>query len=146
MTSGQTLQRTRSPRAPRRALNDALRYARVIYNAVHRSPIDSITAYKLMGFSGKSGSSATALGSVRQFGLVEGTGDKTRISNLALKVLEPASEAEHAHALAEAANVPEVFRAIFDRFERRIPPSDEPLRAFLIRELSFSPTGAKECI
>lgn len=81
--------RTRSPRFPGHSVNDAIEFARRIYDGAHTSQIDSLTAIKLMNFSGKSGASATALGSVRQFGLIEGVGEKTRISNLALKILEP---------------------------------------------------------
>lgn len=139
-------ERVRSPRAPRHSLREAVRYTRMIYGAVHRSPVDSMTAYRVMGFAGKSGSSATALGSIRQFGLIDGIGDKTRVSDLAMKVLEPSSEQEHYEALAEAAHKPEVFRLLFERFENRIPPADEPLRAFLIRDLGFSPPGASDCI
>ena len=73
-------ERARSPRAPRHSLRDAVRYARAIYNGVHRSPIDSHIAYKLMGLR-KSGASAHRVSSVRQFGLIEGwgTGQESRI-------------------------------------------------------------------
>src|SRR4051812_23505010 len=87
-------ERTRSPRAPKHSLQEAIGFAQAIYDAVHRSQIDSNTAFRLMGFAGKSGSSATALGSMRQFGLIEGLGEKTRITDLALKILEPASAFE----------------------------------------------------
>jgi hypothetical protein len=144
--SAKKADRIRSPRAPRHSLRDAVRYTRMIYGAVHRSPVDSMTAYRVMGFAGKSGSSATALGSIRQFGLIEGIGDKTRVSDLAMRVLEPSSEQEHSEALAESAHRPEVFRLLFERFENRVPPADEPLRAFLIRDLGFSPGSASDCI
>lgn len=146
MSSRLSSQRVRSPRAPRLSLRDAIRYSRAIYDAVHRSSVDSLTVYRLMGFAGKSGSSATALGSLRQFGLIEGIGEKTHVTELALRVLEPASEHERAEALAEAAHRPEVFDSIFSRFDQRIPPTDEPIRAFLIRDLGFSKTGAEDCI
>jgi hypothetical protein len=99
-----------------------------------------------MGFAGKSGASATALGSVRQYGLIEGVGDNTRVTDLALRILEPVSPAERSEAVLEAAKKPEVFQAIFERFEGRIPAADEPVRAFLIREMGFSKRGVEECI
>jgi hypothetical protein len=138
--------RTRSPRAPRHSLGDAVSYARKIYEGVHRSPIDSNTAFQLMGFAGKSGTSATALGSLRQYGLIDGAGDRTRISELAMRILEPASETERMESASEAAHHPDVFRAIYDRFEGRVPAADEPLRAYLIREKGFSRSGADDCI
>lgn len=138
--------RTRSPRFPGHSVNDAIEFARRIYDGAHTSQIDSLTAIKLMNFSGKSGASATALGSVRQFGLIEGVGEKTRISNLALKILEPESPTERMEALREAAKQPEVFRQVYDRFDARIPAANEPIRAYLIRELGFSKSGAEDCL
>ncbi|WP_160296860.1 hypothetical protein [Sphingomonas sp. ERG5] len=113
---------------------------------MHRSPIDASIAFGLMGFSGRSGASSTALGAVRQFGLIEGSGGNTRVSELALKILEPSSATEKIEALRIAAREPEVFRAILDRFDERIPTADEPVRAFLIRELGFSKGGAEDCL
>lgn len=146
MTSLSAGERSRSPRAPKHSLRQAIDYARLIYKGVHRSPIDAMTAFELMGFTGKSGASATSLGSIRQFGLIEGTGDKTRVSELALAIFEPSSEQERAEAIIEAANKPEVFRSINDRFNGRVPTADEPIRAFLIRELGFSRGGSEETI
>ena len=138
--------RSRSPRFPSYSLSEAVSYVGRIYQGVHRSPIDAATAFKLMGFAGRSGASATALGAIRQFGLIEGSGDGTRVSQLALRILEPESEYERNQGLLEAANQPEVFRAISDRFEGRVPLMDEPIRAYLIRELGFSKRGVEECV
>jgi hypothetical protein len=139
-------ERSRSPRFPSHSVSEAIDYAGKIYQGVHRSPIDAMTAYKLMGFSGKSGTSATALGSVRQYGLIEGVGDRTRISELGLRVLEPEGLEEKQRAIAEAAKSPTVFRQIFERFDGRLPHADDPIRAFLIRELGFSKSGAEDCL
>jgi len=127
-------------------LEEAINYAKRIYEGVHTSSIDSQTAFKLMGFAGKSGASATALGSVRQFGLIEGMGENTRVTDLALRIFEPGSSAEHAQATREASRLPDAFAAIEDRFGGKTPTVDEPIRAFLIRDLGFSSRGADECI
>ena len=139
-------ERKRSPRFPSHSLKEALGYARKMYDAVHRSPIDSSTAVKVMGFSGKSGASASALGSVRQYGLIDGLGDRTRISELGLMLLEPASEEEYASGLKNAAFSPQIFGSISERFSGKIPSVDEPLRSYLIRDLGFSKPGAAECV
>jgi hypothetical protein len=138
--------RSRSPRYPSHSLNDAIGYARKVYDGVHRSAVDSETVFRLMGFAGKSGASSTALGSIRQFGLIEGIGDRTKISDLGLKVLEPSNKSEFIEAISHAANQPSVFRAILERFSQKLPPVDEPIRAFLIREMQFSRNGVEECI
>jgi hypothetical protein len=146
MSSLDAKDRSRSPRFPSQSVQDAIRLVSMIYKGVHRSPINPDSAFQLMGFSGKTGTSAKALGAIRQFGLIEGVSDKTRVSDLALKILEPASENERIDAISEAANKPEVFELISERFDGRIPAADEPVRAYLIRELGFSKSGSEECL
>lgn len=136
----------RSPRYPRVSLDSAVQYATLLYHGVHRSVVDTNSAYKIMGFSGKTGASATAMGGVRQFGLVDGLRGDLKISSLALRILEPENEAEKVEALREASTNPEVFRRIIDHFDGSIPAADEAIRALLIRQLNFSPTGADDCI
>jgi hypothetical protein len=99
-----------------------------------------------MGFSGKTGTSAKALGSLRQYGLIEGIGDKTRISDLALAIIEPESEDERSGAIARAARNPDVFSSVLNRFAERVPQADEPIRAYLIRDLGFQKGSADELI
>ena len=138
--------RSRSPRYPSSDLGECLSYINLLYEAVHRSSVDSETAYKLIGFTGKSGTSARALGSVRQFGLIDGVGENTRVSDLALAILEPESSDEYKKRLSDALITPDVFTDILEKFEDRIPNADEPIRAFLIRELGFQKNSADECI
>lgn len=135
----------RSPRYPRFPLLAAVSYARRLYDGAHRSTIDTLTAYKVMGFAGKSGASATALGATRQFGLVESGKGGVRISDLGLRILQPSSQAEYVDAIHEAAFLPQVFDQIMTHFEE-LPRSDEPIRSYLIRTLDFSKSGADDCI
>ncbi|WP_439533497.1 hypothetical protein [Polymorphobacter sp.] len=125
---------------------EAIQFARKIYAGVHKSPVDSATVYVMMGFNGKNGSSATALGAVRQFGLVDGLRGELRISELGMKIFEPSSFDEYADALQTAANSPDAFREIRNQFGGEIPKIDEPIRSFLIRSRDFSKAGADDCI
>lgn len=127
-------------------MGSALDHAKSIYQGAHRSAISSDTAYKLMGFSGKTGSSAAALGAIRQFGLVDGLRGDLKISALALSIFEPESTFEYADAVEKAAFNPDIFQEISTQFGGRIPPADEPIRAFLIRNHDFSSAGANDCI
>jgi len=99
-----------------------------------------------MGFTGKNGASATALGAVRQFGLVDGLRGDIRISELGLRILEPGNKGEYIDALHEAVDQPDVYAAINAQFSEGVPRSDEPIRSFLIRTLGFSKSGADDCI
>ena len=138
--------RTRSPRYPSYPLPKAIEFAGRIYQGIHRSSVDSMTVLKLMGFAGRSGASATALGTVRQYGLIQGYADETRISELALSIFEPASPSEKIASLREAGSTPIVFRQLYERFSGSLPNSNEAMRAYLIRELGFSSKAADECI
>jgi len=100
----------------------------------------------MMGFSGKNGASASALGSLRQFGLIEGIGEKTRVSDLAISIFEPIAKHERIESIRQAAFRPRVFSEIHERFGNKVPSVDEPIKAFLVRERDFSPNGAKQCI
>lgn len=146
MSLDSDVQGSRSPRYPRYPLLSAIGYAKRLYDGAHRSTIDTLTAYKVMGFAGKSGASATALGAARQFGLVEGVKGGVRVSSLGLAILEPASPIEYDNALREAAYNPPVFKTILERFEGNLPRSDEAIRSYLIRALDFSKKGADECV
>lgn len=137
---------TRSPRYPRVSLATAIDYVRRLYNGVHRSGVDVDTAVKVMGFAGKSGASAVALGALRQFGLVDGLRGSVQVSDLALRILEPSSPQEELEARREAAFTPDIYDKLLGHFGGELPRSDEPLRAYLIRTMSFSKTGAEECI
>lgn len=146
MSSLSAKDRSRSPRFPSQNLQDSLRHIRQIYDGVHRSPIDADTAFRLMGFSGKTGTSAKALATLRQYGLIEGIGENTRVTDLALAILEPASSDERARSIYIASRRPDVFESVLNRFDQRVPQADEPIRAYLIRELGFQKNSSDELI
>ena len=146
MSSLSPKERTRSPRFPSQSLSDSLRHVKMIYEGVHRSPIDAETAFSLMGFSGKTGTSAKALASLRQYGLIEGVGGNTRVTDLAMAILEPESFDEHALSIYRASRSPDVFDSVLSRFDQRLPSVDEPIRAYLIRELGFQKNSADDLI
>jgi hypothetical protein len=140
------ISQTRSPKYPRIPLTEAISHARRLYDGVHRSTISADTAFRVMGYSGKTGASATVLGALRQYDLVNGLRGDISISDLALRILEPSSKRERSDAIMEAAHAPEAFRAIFAHFTGNVPKSDEPIRAFLIRTMGFGRGGAEDCI
>lgn len=146
MSTQEGFSKGRSPRYPRISLDSAIGYARRLYDEAHRSSVDPDTAARLMGFRGKSGASAIALGAVRQFGLVEGLRGSLRISDLAMRILQPVSAEEEEEARHEAAFSPEVFDTVVGYFQGEMPRSDEPMKAYLIRTLGFSRAGAEDCV
>lgn len=137
----------RSPRYPRQNLSKSLEMVKKLFDGAHQSKVDVDTAARVIGYSNSAGGAASsALGALRQFGLVDGLRGDMGVSDLAMRILEPMNEAERIEALYEAAKKPEMFERIVNHFAGKLPPLDEPIRAFLIRQESFSASGANELI
>lgn len=137
----------RSPRYPRQNLSKSIDMTRKLFAGAHQSKIDVDSAAKVIGYSGSGGGAASsALGALRQFGLVDGLRGDVAVSELAMRILEPMNDRERADALREAAMRPEIFERIVSQFGGKLPGSDEPIRSFLIRHEGFSAGGADELI
>lgn len=126
--------RMQSPGFPNMSLSKAIHRVRMIHDKDRRNPIDREVAAKHMGFSGLSGASDKALGSLAHFGLLEKAGKgQTRVSELAVDILLPDTPEAYKKALWQAAYTPAVFSDIRARFADGIPSSDA-LKSWLIRE------------
>ncbi len=137
----------RSPRYPRQNLSKSLEMVKKLFNGVHNSKVDMDTAAKVIGYAGSGGGAASsALGALRQFGLVDGLRGDIAVSELTMRIIQPMNDSEKAEALHEAATKPEVFGRVITQFGGKLPLSDEPIIAFLIRQEGFSAIGASELI
>jgi hypothetical protein len=137
----------RSPRYPRIGLEKAVALAEKIYDGVHTARVDADTAARIMGYSGSAnGSAASAIGTLRQFKLVDGLRGDLQISDLGLRILQPIDAQERFNALQEAAFAPDAFSRIRESFPTKIPSVDDPMKAVLIRHEGFSSSGAEEAI
>jgi hypothetical protein len=138
-------QRSRSPRYPSISLKEAVTMARKIYDRDSTHAIDRESAVQHIGYSTLNGASATALASLKQFGLTADTGKgMLRLTDLALDILEPQSDAEFRAGLAAAAFAPDLFASLRERFPDR-PPSESSLRAHLVRQ-GFTATAVKSIV
>lgn len=137
----------RSPRYPRHSLIKAIDMTRKMFAGAHQSKIDVDSAAKVIGYSGSGGGAASsAIGALRQYGLVDGLRGDVAVSDLAMRILQPMDAREQAEAVREAAMKPEMFDRIVNQFGGKLPGSDEPIKAFLIRQEGFSTAGADELI
>ena len=127
------MSRSRSPAYPNFSLRQALPRAERIFNADRRNPIDREVAAKHMGYSGISGAADKALATMQHFGLLERVGKgELRITNTAVEILHPNSQAERRRALYDAAFSPALFKELKGRFPDGV--SEEQLKSWLIRE------------
>ncbi|TPI48842.1 hypothetical protein FJW05_05675 [Mesorhizobium sp. B2-9-1] len=116
------------------SLPKALAHTRSIHTADRRNAIDREVAVKHMGYSGLSGASDKALGSLAHYGLLEKAGKgQTRVTQLAVDILHPDSDSSRKKALLEAAYKPDIFSEIRDRFPDG-HPSEGALKSWLMRE------------
>lgn len=127
--------RSNSPGYPNMSLPKAISAVRKIFEADRRNPIDRITAAKHIGYSGQSGASDKALGSLSHYGLTEKTGKgELRVSQLAVDIIhpDPTNPGSEARAVWQAGMSPVVFKELRSRFPGHV--SEESLRSYLVRE------------
>lgn len=133
---------TRSPSYPSVSLPRAVALAERIYSSAHRSAIDPETAYELMGFSGKTGASLSALAALKHYGLVEGRGDSLKVTDLAERIFNPLTDDEKLQALQESAQLPEFFAMLNQEFGDKLP-AENVIKSIAIRKHGFSQSGAE---
>ena len=137
----------RSPRYPRLNLTKAVDLVERLYKGAHQSRVDVDTAARVIGYSNSSsGAAAGSIGALRQFGLVDGLRGDLQVSDLAMRIIQPMHEQERLEAMREAAARPEIFGSILGQFNGELPRSDEPIKAFLVRQQGFSQSGAEDVI
>lgn len=137
--------KVRSPRYPGLGLKESVELAEKVYAADYQNSLPRMIVAQHMGYSGLNGAALTALSALGKFGLLEGRGDDTKISDLALHIIahEPGSR-ERVEALQEAAGKPELFGELDAKFQGG-KASDQAIRAYLLTQ-KFIPSGADAAI
>lgn len=130
----------RSPSFPQMGLGEAIERLTVLYKAIGTHMTSREVVAKGLGYSGVSGPSATVIGTLTRYGLLEGRGDEIKISNVAMAILRPHSEQEKIDAVRTAARSPELFQDLGEKFPGSAP-GNELLRNYLIRR-GFSEQAA----
>src|SRR5665213_3524203 len=106
----------------------------------HGAPREVVA--KSMGYNTLNGASATAISALIKYGLLEGRGEEIKISDRAMRIMHPQSQAEKAEAIREAATCPDLFQELAEKFPGRMPAEDV-VRSYLIRrgfaEAALSP-------
>lgn len=123
-----------SPGYPNFPLPKAVDQVRKIFAEDRRNPIDREVAAVHLGYSGLSGASDKALGSLGHYGLLEKAGKgQVRVTQTAVDILHPESSEGRRAALNRAAFSPSVFAEIRAHFSDG-PPSEGALKSWLMRE------------
>lgn len=137
--------KARSPSYPAISLKDALDKIGEIYERDYQNPIPKAVAASHMGYGGLNGKSLGVLAALSKFGLLEGRGNESRVSDLAVKIIaHPPGTPERAEAIKVAAEKPELFNELDSRFQGG-KASDQAIRSYLLTQ-KFIPAGADAVI
>jgi hypothetical protein len=139
------MSRSRSPNYPQIGLKEAIQRVSSVYKRDYQAPLTRDLAADRLGYSGLNGKSLAVLAALGKFGLLEGRGEETRVTDLAVRILAfPAGSAERRAALEEAAGRPELFVNLDQRFARG-QATDGAIRAWLITR-GFIPPAAEAAV
>lgn len=137
--------RSRSPNYPQVGLKEAVQRVNNVYKRDYQSLLTRDLTAERLGYSGLNGKSLAVLAALGKFGLLEGRGEETRVTDLAVRILAfPSGSAERRAALAEAAARPELFVELDQRFARG-QASDAAMRAWLMTR-GFIPPAAEAAV
>jgi hypothetical protein len=139
------MSRSRSPNYPQIGLREAIQRVSGVYKHDYQARLTRDVAAERLGYSGLNGKSLAVLAALGKFGLLEGRGEETRVTDLAVRVLAfPPGSAERRAALEEAAGRPELFAELDQRFSRG-QASDGAIRAWLMTR-GFIPPAAEAAV
>lgn len=130
----------RSPKAPRNSLKDAVTAIEKLFAKARRAPVTRESAANAVGYSGLTGSSLTLLASLIGYGLLDRKGQQVLVSERAIGILHPKSEAAKLKALKDAALANPVFQSLA---ETHIGCDQDVIENELIHQ-GFSPEAAKK--
>jgi hypothetical protein len=139
------MSRSRSPNYPQIGLKEAVQRVSSVYKRDYQATLTRDLTAERLGYSGLNGKSLAVLAALGKFGLLEGRGEETRVTDLAVRILAfPPGSPERRAALGEAASRPELFVELDQRFARG-QASDGAIRAWLITR-GFIPPAAEAAV
>lgn len=125
--------RVRSPNYPALSLPEAIKQVMVIHAAEQHLAAPKEVVAKHLGYAGLHGTAGRTISAIENYGLLEEvSGDKVKVSSLAMSILYPSAPEEKQKAINEAAFKHPLFAAIRDEWEGS-RPSEPNVRVYLIR-------------
>jgi hypothetical protein len=133
--------RARSPEYPSISLKEAIDRVKMVYDKDYQNRLPKKVIAEHMGYKGLSGASLPILSALTKYGLLEGRGDETRVSDLAVALIAHApGTPERMDALKNAAAFPDLFAELDERFPDS-KASDQAIRSYLLTR-KFIPGAA----
>ena len=134
----------RSPNCPQITFQDAIEKGRLVYQKeyTHAAPREVVA--QSLGYSGLNGRSLTMLGALRQYGILEGSGDAMRISDDAVSYYVLDDGPERQEAIWRMLFSPSFFAKVHADFGDTLP-SESSLKHYLMKN-GFLPKAAEDVI
>jgi hypothetical protein len=134
----------RSPNYPAHGLREAIELIKQVYDKEKRTVLSGHDIAGALGYSGLSGNARSKIASIKKFDLLDGDETKgMRVSELAVQLLYPASDAEASEAKRKAALAPDLFKHLY---EEKRDGSDESIKNYLVSRMEFTPSGAMQAV
>lgn len=134
----------RSPNCPQIPFAEAIEKGRKVYEKEHTHTAVKLVVAQDLGYKGLSGPALAALGALRQYGILEGSGDALRISKDALAYYEMDDGPEKEQAIERMVFTPSLFAELHQQYGSQLP-SEGNLRHTLITK-GFSSETAGDVI
>ena len=134
----------RSPNCPQITFEDAIEKARKIYEKEKTHAAARIVVAQDLGYSGINGRSLTLIGTMRQYGILEGSGDALKVTKDAIAYFELDEGEEKSEALRQMVFSPTLFKELHQKFGDELP-GDANLRHILVGR-GFASSVADEVI
>jgi hypothetical protein len=135
----------RSPSYPAFDLGEAIIKADAVYKGEKRSATTPEVIASHMGYTQANGPGGRAVSALRQFGLIEESSGKYRISDLGYTLAHfDRNSDEWKKAAADAARRPTLFRELLDEYPDGLP-SDATLRNDLLKR-DFNPGAISDVV
>ena len=132
------------------SLRSALEKAQLIWKAQQKHPAHIETVINTIGYTKKTGPSLRAISALDQYGLTTETGRVDSrvigLSDLAINYLLSDNDNQRAALLRQAALKPTVFQHLWQQYGAFLPPSDDAIKSYLIREKSFNVAAVGELV
>lgn len=137
--------RMRSPNFPSLSLEEAVNFAKAIWDKNRKSPIPREAAAKDLGYTGLTGRSMTVLGALNQYDLVEITSKgQTRVTQTAEDIFVGYPEEVKRAAVTRAGQSPSLFREVYERYDGNIP-GENAIRSFFFQK-GFTNDGVEKAL
>jgi len=135
----------RSPQFPVVGLAEAIDKTRLVWEQDYTSDLPRDVIAEHMGYSSLNGKSLGIIAAVAKYGLLDGRGDETHVTELAVQILaHEKGDPQRIEAVIKAASLPKLFQDINEKFDGR-SPSDQALKSYLFTR-GFTHTGVEGLI